>query len=100
MSTVLLNEFCPTGSWLNSLSSSDGHNFLVYCTSYSPTGEESGRPNGDMTLCLTEIIYVIKGQLLRFHSVLKRKCGREGKARFFTQSMDRPLVELFNWPCS
>lgn len=76
--TVLLNECCPTGSWRNSLSSSDGHNFLVYCTSYSQTGEESGRPNGDMPPCLTEIMYVIKGQLLRFHFDIEKKLeGRE-----------------------
>lgn len=80
MSTVLLNEFCPTESWLKSLSSSDGQTFLVYCTSYSPTGEESGRPNGDMMLCLTEIIFVIKGQLLRFHSGIEKKVWKGGKA--------------------
>lgn len=93
-----MHEFCPTGSCLNSLSSSSGQNFLVYCTFYSQTGEESGRPNGDTTLCLIEIIYVIKGQLIRFHFGIESVEGRKSLASLL--SMDRPLVELFSWPCS
>lgn len=75
-----MHEFCPTGSCLNSPSTSSGQNFLVYCTFYSQTGEESGRPNGDMTLCLIEIIYVIKGQLIRFHFGIEKKVWKGGKA--------------------
>lgn len=74
-----INENRPVGSWLNYLlRSSAGQNFL--CTVFVLKQKESGRTSGYIrALRFTEIIYVVKGQLLRFQFGIQ-KSAEEGKS--------------------